>query len=45
MEISILIVTYNHEKLIRQALDSVLAQQISVPYEILIVDDASTEKY
>ncbi len=43
MEISILMVTYNHETFIRQALDSVLAQQISVPYEILIMDDASTD--
>lgn len=43
MEISILIMTYNHEKFIRQALDSVLAQQICVPYEILILDDASTD--
>ncbi|MEY8430291.1 glycosyltransferase [Lachnospiraceae bacterium 48-42] len=43
MEISILIVTYNHEKYIEQALDSVLMQKIDVPYEILILDDASSD--
>lgn len=43
MEISILIMTYNHEKFIAQALDSVLNQQISATYEILILDDASTD--
>lgn len=44
MEISILILTYNHEKFIGQALDSVMAQIIDVPFEILICDDASTDK-
>lgn len=43
MEISILVVTYNHERFVRQALDSVIMQNISVPYEILILDDASTD--
>jgi glycosyltransferase involved in cell wall biosynthesis len=36
--------TYNHEKYIRHALDSVLSQEINVSYEILIFDDASTDK-
>lgn len=35
--------SYNHEKYIRQALDSVLMQEVSFRYEILITDDASTD--
>ena len=43
VEISVLMMTYNHEKFVEQALDSVLMQKISVPYEIIIIDDASTD--
>ncbi len=43
MEISILVITYNHKSYIRQALESVIAQKINVSYEILILDDASTD--
>lgn len=43
MEISILLLTYNHSKFVRQALDSIITQEISVSYEILILDDASTD--
>ncbi len=43
VEISIIIITYNHEKYIRQTLDSVISQKITVPYEIVIFDDASTD--
>ena len=43
MEISILLLTYNHEKFIRQALDSIIMQKINVSYEIIILDDASTD--
>lgn len=41
--LSIVIVAYNHEKYIRQALDSVLMQKMDFSYEILIGDDASTD--
>ncbi|MCL2718599.1 MAG: glycosyltransferase [Lachnospiraceae bacterium] len=44
MEISVLLFTYNHEKFIRKSLDSVIAQVIDVPFEILICDDASTDR-
>lgn len=44
MEISILFLTYNHEKFVKQALNSILKQKINVPYEIIILDDASTDK-
>ena len=35
--------TYNHEKYIRQAIDSILAQKTNFEYEILINDNASTD--
>lgn len=43
IKVSILITTYNHEKYIRQALDSVLAQVLGFGIEILIGDDASQD--
>ena len=41
--ISIICNAYNHEKYIKDALDSFIMQQVSVPFEILIHDDASTD--
>jgi glycosyltransferase involved in cell wall biosynthesis len=41
--LSILCITYNHEKYISDALDGFLMQQTSFPYEIIIHDDASTD--
>jgi glycosyltransferase involved in cell wall biosynthesis len=35
--------TYNHEKYIKQALDSMLTQKTTFEFEILIHDDASTD--
>lgn len=43
MKVSVLIVTYNHEKYITEALDSVLMQQVDFDYEIVIGDDCSTD--
>lgn len=43
MEISILMLTYNHEKFVKKALDSIMMQKIDVPYEVIILDDASTD--
>ncbi len=43
IEISILISTYNHVRYVRRCLDSVIEQKINVPYEIIIIDDASTD--
>jgi glycosyltransferase involved in cell wall biosynthesis len=37
-------VTYNHEKFIRQALNSFFAQKTNFDFEVLIYDDASTDK-
>ena len=41
--ISIICNTYNQEKYIAQALDSFLMQKVSVPFEVLVHDDASTD--
>jgi glycosyltransferase involved in cell wall biosynthesis len=37
------IITYNHEKYLAQALDSVLDQDIEEPYEIVVGEDCSTD--
>lgn len=42
--VSILCITYNHEKYIRRTLEGFLNQITSFKYEILIHDDASTDK-
>lgn len=42
--VSICCATYNHEKYIRQALDGFVKQKTNFKYEILIHDDASTDK-
>jgi glycosyltransferase involved in cell wall biosynthesis len=41
--ISVGVMGYNQEKYVRQAMDSVLAQQCSYPFEIVISDDASLD--
>lgn len=41
--ISVVVVTYNHERYVRQAIEGVLAQNVDVPYEIVIGDDFSTD--
>lgn len=44
MKISVLVSTYNQEKYIRQALHSVLMQQVDCDFEIVINEDASTDR-
>lgn len=41
---SVSIVTYNHEKYIAQAIDSVLMQQTDFDYEIILGEDGSLDK-
>lgn len=41
--VSVCIITYNHEKYIRQTLDSVLAQVTGFPIEVVIGEDLSTD--
>lgn len=43
-EISVLLVTYNHEVYIRQALDSLFRQRINGSVEVVIADDASSDE-
>src|SRR5947207_637489 len=44
MKISVIVLTYNHEKHIAQALDSVLVQETNFDYEIIIAEDCSTDR-
>jgi glycosyltransferase involved in cell wall biosynthesis len=41
--VSVLVVTYNHARFVRQALDGALAQRLPHPFEILISEDCSTD--
>ena len=43
MKASVLMITYNHERFIEQAIESALGQRVNFPYEILIADDCSTD--
>lgn len=41
--VSVIMITYNHERFIREAIDSILMQKTNFCFEILIGDDASTD--
>lgn len=43
IKVSIICNTYNHEKYIREALDSFISQKTNFKYEVLVHDDASTD--
>lgn len=42
--VSVVVITYNQEEYIARALDSILMQKCSVPFEIIIGEDCSTDK-
>lgn len=41
--LSVCLITYNHARFIRQAIDGVLMQKINFPIELIIADDFSTD--
>lgn len=43
VKLSILCVSYNHERYLKEALDGILMQQVNFNYEIIIGDDCSTD--
>lgn len=43
-KVSIIVLTFNQEKYVKQAIDSILLQNFPFPIEILIGDDASKDK-
>jgi glycosyltransferase involved in cell wall biosynthesis len=42
--VSVWMITYNHEIYIRQALDSILMQEVDFDYEVVIGEDKSTDR-
>ena len=42
--LSVVCITYNHEKYIRQCLDGILMQKTNFPFEIVISDDVSKDE-
>jgi glycosyltransferase involved in cell wall biosynthesis len=43
VKVSVVMITYNHEKFIAQAIESVLAQKVGFDYEIVIGEDCSKD--
>jgi glycosyltransferase involved in cell wall biosynthesis len=41
--VTVCLITYNHEKYIRQAIDGVLSQKVNFDWELIIADDCSTD--
>ena len=44
IRVSVILFTYNHEKWISQAIDSILMQKTNFDFEIIILEDYSTDK-
>ncbi len=43
MKVSVLVITYNHRRFIEQSLDSILRQQTTFDFEVVIGEDGSTD--
>ncbi len=41
--VSVICITYNHEKFLRECLDSMVCQKTTFPFEIIVHDDVSTD--
>ena len=41
--LSVCLITYNHQKFIKQAVDSILQQKVNFSWELIIADDCSTD--
>jgi glycosyltransferase involved in cell wall biosynthesis len=41
--VTVVITTYNHERYITQAIETVLAQETTFAYEVIVIDDCSTD--
>lgn len=44
VKLSIVVAVYNHEKYVKQAINSILEQEVNFEYEVLIGEDCSTDK-
>ncbi|HXN48160.1 MAG TPA: glycosyltransferase, partial [Bryobacteraceae bacterium] len=42
-KVSVLVTCFNHERYIRAALESVIEQKTSFPFEIVVCDDGSSD--
>ena len=42
--LSVVLLTYNHERYIRTCLESIVLQKTSFKYELIVGDDASTDR-
>lgn len=43
IKVSIIVITYNHERFLKDALDSALRQNVDFRYEIIVADDCSKD--
>ena len=44
VKVSVLVITYNQENYIAQALDSILSQKVDFSYEVIVGEDASSDR-
>ena len=44
VKVSVFLTAYNHENYIRKALESIVTQKTNFKFEVLVHDDASTDK-
>ena len=44
MKVSVIVLAYNHERFIGQALESILAQRVDFEYEVVVGEDCSTDR-